>query len=104
MPITPSCQSSPARTYAGRPRFASGHSSTWAIASRTIRPFDCLPLAVQLLERVGEPAGVVAVIREQQLERGARVAEPAGGVDPRAEPEADGARVDVRPGRRRRRA
>ena len=55
---------------------------------------DGLPFAVQLLERVCEPAGVVAVVREQQLERGAWVAEPAGRVDARAEPEADGARVD----------
>ena len=55
---------------------------------------DRLPLVVQLLERVREPARVVGVVGEQQLERGARMAEPAGGVDARAEPEADGARVD----------
>ena len=57
---------------------------------------DSLPLAVQLLELVREPAGLVLVLGEQQLERGARAAEPARRVDPRREPEPDGALVDPR--------
>ena len=55
---------------------------------------DSLPLAVQLLELVRELAGLVLVLGQQQLERRARAAEPARRVDPRREPEADGALVD----------
>ncbi len=57
---------------------------------------DLLPLAVQLLELVGEPAGDVGVFGEQQLERRLGAAEAARGVDPRGQPEADGALVDAR--------
>ena len=57
---------------------------------------DGLPLAVQLLEVVREPFRLVGVVGEEQLERGARVAEAARGVDARAEPEAARARVDGR--------
>ena len=55
---------------------------------------DGLALAVQLLERVGEPARLVLVLGEEQLERLARVPEPAGRVEARREPEADGPGVD----------
>ena len=94
MPITPSCQSAPATAYARRARLSGGHASTWATASRRIRPSIGLALAVQLLERVGEPARFRLVLGEEQLERLARVPEAAGGVEARREPEADGARVD----------
>jgi hypothetical protein len=62
---------------------------------------DTLPLAVHLLEPEREPLRLGGVVGEQQLERLAWVAEPAGGVDPRSEPEPDGAlvhdrRIDVR--------
>ena len=57
---------------------------------------DGLPLAVHLLEPLREPPRFVRVVGEQQLERLARMPEPAGGVDPRREPEADGALVDDR--------
>ena len=43
-----------------------------------------------------EPAGLVLVLGEQQLERGARAAQAARRVDPRREPEPDGALVDPR--------
>src|SRR6266540_2149375 len=52
-----------------------------------------LAVAIQLLELVGEPPGLVAVAGEQQLEGGSGMAEPAGCVDARREPEPDGARV-----------
>ena len=57
---------------------------------------DRLAVAVQLLEPVGEPASLLAVGREEQLERRARVTEPAGRVDPRCQPETDLAGVDRR--------
>ena len=55
---------------------------------------DSLPLAVQLLELVRKLAGLVLVLGQQQLERCARAAEPSRRVDPRREPEPDGALVD----------
>ena len=55
---------------------------------------DRLALAVQLFERVGEPAGLRLVLCEQQLERFARVPEASGGVQARREAEPDGAGVD----------
>ena len=55
---------------------------------------DCLPVAVQLLEPVRETPRLVRVLREQQLERRTRVAEPARCIDPRREPKADLARID----------
>ncbi len=57
---------------------------------------DLLALAVQLLEPGREPPRLVAVVREQEVERGPWVSEPPGGVDPRGEPERDGTRVDDR--------
>src|SRR5205823_6188853 len=50
---------------------------------------DRLPVAIQLLELRGEPVGLVAILRQQELERGAGAAEPARGVDPRCETEPD---------------
>ena len=55
-----------------------------------------LPLAVHLLEPLREPPRFVRIVGEQQLERLARMPEPSRGVDPRREPEADGALVDDR--------
>ena len=139
MPITPSCQSSSARTYE---RLAAGRSGLQrhgqllaqrGLADEVLEPartqravevlvredvpappalrlrpllhpgdgrpqnsvLDLLPFAVQLLELVGEPAGSVGVFGEQQLERRLRAAEAARGVDPRRQPEADGALVDA---------
>ena len=91
-----------------RPRASLRPQTTYArTAPLRFRPFldlrdrrahdlvlDCLPVAVQLLEPVGEPARLVGVLGQQQLERCARMTEPARGVDPRREPEADRARVD----------
>ena len=56
---------------------------------------DRLALAVPLLETPRERLGLCAVAREQEVERLARMAEPAGGVDPRAEaePEVGGAQA-----------
>ena len=50
----------PRRRRRCRRRFASGHSSTCAIAARRILLLDRLTVAVQLLEPVGEPARLVA--------------------------------------------
>ena len=62
---------------------------------------DRLAVAIQLLEPLREPACLVAVVGEQELERGLRPAETPGGVDTRGEAEGDrtlvdGGRVDVR--------
>ena len=56
----------------------------------------CLPVAVQLLQDVRVAPRLVGVVREHELERDVRPAEPPGGVDPRSEPKADGAGVDGR--------
>ena len=55
---------------------------------------DRLPVLVQQLELAGEPLRLLGVGRQQQLERGVGAPEPAGGVDPRREPEPDGRSVD----------
>ena len=63
---------------------------------------DGLALPVQLLELERDPARLLLVIGQQQLQRGDRAAETAGGVDARGEPEADRTLVDAlqgRPGR-----
>ena len=57
---------------------------------------DGLPLAVELLELGREPLRLAGVLGEHELEGDVRPSEPAGGVDPRREPEADGRRVDGR--------
>ena len=53
-------------------------------------------LGVEAVELVGDLARADLVGGQQQLEPGVGALEPAGGVDPRREPEADGARVDPR--------
>ena len=55
---------------------------------------DGLPIAIQILQAIGKTSRLVGVVGQQQLERGTRMAEPARGVDPRRQPEADLARVD----------
>ncbi len=53
-------------------------------------------LGVEAIELVGDLARADLVGGQQQLEPGVGALEPAGGVDPRREPEADGGRVDPR--------
>ncbi len=96
MPMTPRCQSSPAITYPRRRRFGSGHSSTWRSASLRMLLLHRLAVAVQSLQLLGEPAGLGFVVREQELEGRARMAEPPGGVDAWREPEGDRACVHRR--------
>ena len=60
-----------------------------------------LAVTVELFQPVGEPARLIAILCEQQVQRRARVAEPAGRVDPRREaephlPGVDRRRVDPR--------
>src|SRR6266542_3376560 len=55
---------------------------------------DGLPLAVHVLETKGETLCLRRVVRQQQLERLARMTETPRGVDTRREAEADGAFVD----------
>ena len=57
---------------------------------------DRLPVLVQELELTGEPLRLLDIGRQQQLERRVGAPEPAGGVDPRREPEPDGRGVDGR--------
>ena len=96
MPITPSCQLSPATTYARRRALLLGPLLDLRRRLAEDPRLDRLPLAVQLLELVREPPRLVGVVGQQQLERGARMAEPSGGVDARPEPEAARAGVDRR--------
>ena len=56
--------------------------------------FDRLPVAVQLVETMSEPGRLVAVLRQQQLERRLRMAEPPGRVQPRRKTKTDRGRVD----------
>jgi hypothetical protein len=71
-----------------------------ALRTRTRRNALALGLAVvgvlvlSGLELGGEPLGLVRVVGEEELERYVGPTEPAGRVDPRREPEADGRRVD----------
>ena len=94
MPITPSCQSraghgvGAAGALLGRPLLDLGDGLAEDPA------LDGLALAVQLLERVGESARLSLVLGEEQLERRARVSEPAGRVQARRETEPDGPGVD----------
>jgi hypothetical protein len=57
---------------------------------------DLLPLAVQLLEPRSQPRRLLAVGGQEQLERCARMPEPAGSIDARRQPEADRAGVHDR--------
>ena len=58
--------------------------------------FDRLPVAVELFETIGEPARLVGILGQEELQGGPRMTEPPRRVDPRPEPEADLARVDGR--------
>ena len=58
--------------------------------------FDRLPVAVELFETIREAACLVGVLRQEELQGGARMAEPSCRVDSRPEPEADLARIDRR--------
>jgi hypothetical protein len=55
---------------------------------------DGLAVAVQRLELSGQAVGLLRIVREEELEGGARMTQPAGSVDPRSEPKADRARID----------
>jgi hypothetical protein len=57
---------------------------------------DLLSLAVQVLELAREQIRLPPVVGQEQAQRGLRLAEPPGGVDPRREPEAAGALVGGR--------
>jgi hypothetical protein len=89
MPITPSCQPSPAAARLG-PRLD--------LVDRLARDplLDGLPLAVQRLELLRERLGLVGVLGQQQCERGFGPAEPPGRVDARREPKTDRRLVDRR--------
>ena len=88
VPVGPGHGVGAASALLGRPRLDLGHGLAEDAA------LDGLALAVQLLERVGEPARLGLVLGEQQLERLARVPETAGRVQARREAEADGPGVD----------
>ena len=104
MPTTPSCQSSPATTYPRARRRGLGPGLDLGDRLAQDPVLDQLPLAVQLLEPLGQRLRRLGVGREQQLERDLRLAEPARGVDPRREPERDAALVERRRVDARRRA
>ena len=97
MPTTPSCQSGDESTSAG-----GGGSGTMRDRRLEHRRLDRLPLAVELVEPERQRQRRVAVGAPEQLERERGVFEPAGGVEPRRQAEADGAGVDRRPAGRRR--
>ena len=96
MPITPSCQSASASDVPVAALLRLGPLADLRDRRAEDPVLHGLPLAVHLLEPLREPPRLVRVVGEQQLERLARMPEPAGGVDARREPEADGALVDDR--------
>ena len=55
---------------------------------------DGLAVAVQRLELVREQVGLAVVLRQHEMQAHVRPAEPAGGIEPWREPEADGRRID----------
>ena len=97
MPTTPGCQPSPA--------------STNSVPVSELRdlglglPGDPLldrsPLGVELVELGGDLGGALLVVGQQQLEAGVGAPQPAGGVDPRSEPESERLRRRARWGRAR---
>ena len=94
MPITPSCQSAPATAYARRARVSARPRLDLGDGLAEDPPLDGLALAVQLLERTGEAAGLGLVLGEEQLERLSRVPEAARRVEAGCEPETHGPGVD----------
>ena len=85
MPTTPGCQPSPATTIA--PWLACG--SAGGLGGEQDAGLGLLAVAVEQVELARHLRGAVAVLGEQQLERGVGPAHAAGGVDARAEPEAE---------------
>ena len=81
----PGCQPSAASTSA-RP---SGCSATSASASKRIRVSTSRRSALTRSSSCGDGLGALAVLGQQQLEPGVGAVQAPGGVQPRAEPEAD---------------
>jgi len=88
VPVGPGNGIGTACTLFRRPRLDLGHGLPENPA------LDRLALAVQLLERVGEPPRLGFVLGEEELERLSRVPEPSGRVQARCKAEADGPGVD----------
>ena len=100
IPTTPGCQPSPATTIA--PWLACGAQA--ASAANRMRVSACWRSRVEQVELARDLGGAVAVLGQQQLERGVGAAHAAGRVDARAEPEAERRARSARPARRRPRA
>ena len=94
MPITPTCQSACARTYPRRRRSRGGKASTSLVASRRIRSSTPCRSRFSSSSSAASLRSLLCVLGQDQLERGVGTPEPARRVDPRSEPEADGAGVD----------
>ncbi len=85
MPTTPGCQPSPATTIA--PWAACGSAA--ASAAEQDAGLGVLAVAVEQVELARDLAGAAVVLGEQQLQRGVGALHAPGGVDARAEPEAE---------------
>ena len=90
MPMTPGCHPSPASTNAGswpcsRERRLGGEGDAH---------LGVLALAVQQVQLAGDLTRARVVLGQQELERRVRAPHPPGGVDPRAEPEPEPARIE----------
>ena len=90
MPITPGCQSSAHSTYAG---------SRTELCDLTLRLprdslFDGPALGVDRIQFDRDLPRTLGVVCEEQLESGIGSPDPAGGVDPRRQAEAEGVGVD----------
>ncbi len=89
MPTTPSCQSGDASTYALRSRHSDPRASICSSASRTIPSSTICRSRLSDSSRVASARARDASPVKQQFERLVRVAQAAGGIDARREPEAD---------------
>ena len=89
MPITPSCQPSPAATSTRSPRSSAPLRSISAAAARRIVSSTCWRSRLRPSSCSASGCASAARRREQEVERERRIAQPAGGVDARREPEAE---------------
>ena len=89
MPITPSCQPSPAATRMRSPRSSAPLRAISAAAARRIVSSTCWRSRLRASSCSASGCGLRARRREQEVEREPRIAEPAGRVDARRQPEAE---------------
>ena len=89
MPITPSCQPSPAATRMRSPRSSAPLRAISAAAARRIVSSTCWRSRLRPSSCSASGCASAREVREQEVEREPRIAEPARRVDARRQPEAE---------------